>query len=1356
MFGASKSGTSSPVYGDPYYNYVTALLPGNGTNGAQNNTFVDSSTNNFTITRNGNTTQGTFSPFGDLWSNYFDGSGDYIRFPASADWVLSGDFTIEAWVAVSGARSGGTSSANDMQIFRNWTSGNIFQMYVYGDATQSGLGFGLYSQNGAFNINYAYTFGKNVFYHLAATRQGSTVRLFLNGTLVQTGTSSATFGVNNVFEVGGQSYNTDDFFGYISNFRLVAGTALYTASFTPSTTPLTAVANTKLLTCQSNRFVDNSSSNRSVSVFGTPSVQRFCPFGTTSAYDSATLGGSGYFDGSGDYLSVPDSSAFTIGSNNFTIEAWIYTSAANNVICSHWGTVATDCSFLFYLNAGKLRLSYGSGGTNTGVDSTSSVPTNQWVHVVATCTSGTIRYFINGVLDATTFTTVGALNDCTQPLYVGAYLTAGSGITSFFAGYISNLRFVNGTAVYTSNFTPPTAPLTAITNTSLLLNTINAGIIDNAMMNDLETAGNAQISTTQSKWGGGSMYFDGTGDYLTQYPSSLQNYTFNTGDFTVEAWVYIAGNSALDNDGVRTANIATCINRGSGATQTGWLFYINGNSTTTGTGIAFGLYVSNTAYSISGTTTVSQGVWHHIAVSRSGTTTYLFLDGILVTSGTLGNQSITTLYPLDIGGTPWASNQYNRYLNGYIDDFRITKGYARYTTNFNVPTAAFPTFGGVAAPAPPYPTTDPEFEYVTALLHGDGTNGAQNNTFIDSSTNNFAVTRYGNTTQGTFTPFGTLWSNYFDGSNDYLTVPAGTAFAYGTGAFTIEAWVNCFSFSTNPIVWAQTVSGTNYFVLNFSTSGFLQFMYATSGAGTVITSSTAISVNTWNHIAVVREGLGAGQTKIYINGVSAVSGACAQDFTNTTYVPTIGRYTHTNSLDFAGYISSLRVVKGTAVYTSNFTPSTTPLTAIANTQLLTCQSARPIDGSANNFTVTANGNVSSQRFSPFIPAQPYGTATIGGSGYFDGSDSLSLATTPALVLNIGPTAPTFTIECWIYTATATGIILDKGSQPSASIMNYRLSVQTNFIDFGWGAGDLATYSNYSTPAGSLPFNNWSHVAVVSNAGALTIYINGVSQATGTLNSTYVDNGKPLFVGSRYATDQYYTGYISNLRIVKGTAVYTSSFTPSTTPLTAITNTSLLLGFTNGAIFDNAMMADYETLGNSQISTTQKKFGTGSLYFDGTGDWLKTASSPQFAMGTGDFTWEAWIYFASGATYRQIFSTRTTNSSSTAAGSLAVNTTNGLTWWTSAAIVSYATALPLNQWVHVAVSRSGTTLRVYVNGSQVGSATNSDNLTAQVFSIGANNDGTEPFNGYIDDVRITKGYARYTSAFVPPTGPFPNN
>ena len=83
---------------DTYFNLVTLLLPGNGTNGAQNNTFLDSSTNNFTITRNGNTTQGTFSPFSQTgWSGYF-ATGQGLTNASALLSTTANTFTGEAWI----------------------------------------------------------------------------------------------------------------------------------------------------------------------------------------------------------------------------------------------------------------------------------------------------------------------------------------------------------------------------------------------------------------------------------------------------------------------------------------------------------------------------------------------------------------------------------------------------------------------------------------------------------------------------------------------------------------------------------------------------------------------------------------------------------------------------------------------------------------------------------------------------------------------------------------------------------------------------------------------------------------------------------------------------------------------------------------------------------------------------------------------------------------------------------------------------------------------------------------------------------------------------------------------------------
>jgi len=147
--------------------------------------------------------------------------------------------------------------------------------------------------------------------------------------------------------------------------------------------------------------------------------------------------------------------------------------------------------------------------------------------------------------------------------------------------------------------------------------------------------------------------------------------------------------------------------------------------------------------------------------------------------------------------------------------------------------------------------TDPYFNYTTILLSGDTFNTLAFNS--DASVNNYNVSITGNVSASRLTPYGNNWSNYFDGTGDYLTVPASAVFAPGTGDFTVEGWIyptNLMS-AASGVIWSQTVSGTNYFAI-FANNGVIQFYGTLSGGGSAITSgSNNWALNTWNHFAVV-------------------------------------------------------------------------------------------------------------------------------------------------------------------------------------------------------------------------------------------------------------------------------------------------------------------------------------------------------------------------------------------------------------------------------------------------------------------------------------------------------------------------
>jgi hypothetical protein len=212
------------------------------------------------------------------------------------------------------------------------------------------------------------------------------------------------------------------------------------------------------------------------------------------------------------------------------------------------------------------------------------------------------------------------------------------------------------------------------------------------------------------------------------------------------------------------------------------------------------------------------------------------------------------------------------------------------------------------------------------------------------------------------------------------------------------------------------------------------------------------------------------------------------------------------------------------------------------------------------------------------------------------------------------------------------------------------------------------------------------------------------------------------------------------------------------------NVSLLLhgDGTNGSttITDSSPSPKTVTaFGDAQISTAQSKFGGASIAFDGSGDYLQTSTSSGFTMGTGDFTYELWLYPSNtDAGYRRIIIDNTYSSGQSGYGLF--RNGSALEFWKrtpNTRIVDAPGALTAGVWQHVAITRSGNSFRGFVNGIQVG-ATSTDSSESNATFLGIGRDtaaGTGDYNGYIDDLRITKGVARYTTNFTPPTAPFPD-
>ena len=682
----------SILISDPYYYLTTLLLSGNGTNNAQNNTFLDSSTNNFTITRSGNTTQGTFSPFSQTgWSNYFSGSSQYLSVANNTGFDFgSSNFTIEAWAYFTSF-----TATNGNVVVSKGASLSVGADFYSLQATSAGVIQFFFGS--AAPILAGATLSANRWYHLAVTRSGNNFTLWVDGSSSATATSSATLSSGGPLIIGSQSYSPGasdrSIYGYVSNLRIVKTIAVYTGAFTPPTSPLTATQSagtnisaitgtqTSLLTCQSNRFRDASTNNFTITVNGSPSVQAFSPFNPTSSWSAQTNGGSGYFDGNGDYLSSSGGSATAMGTGDFTWELFVYINATAQyqdfIDTRSNPPVGSGDGFAFTLNSGTLTpIVY-----TTGIILTSSrnVVSNSWNHVALTRSGTTLTIWVNGESGGSVSNSTNLSN---QSFYIG-----GANTTQIFTnGYISSVRIIKGQSLATGSFTPPTSPVTtssigwtgvnvasSLTGTcSLLLNFTNAGIYDATSKNDLETVGNAQISTTQSKWGGSSMSFDGSGDYLT--PQNNPQNSMGTGDFTIEAWIYPTS--------VTSAGVSILSNRSDAGADTVLICAFS----TTG-----GLYFHTQATAVlnSGTPPTAN-IWQHVAFVRSSGALRIYLNGTQIGSSVSFTSNLSSTLPLLIGRDGTRSGPAADFA-GYLQDVRITRGYARYTSNFTPPTAAFPT-----------------------------------------------------------------------------------------------------------------------------------------------------------------------------------------------------------------------------------------------------------------------------------------------------------------------------------------------------------------------------------------------------------------------------------------------------------------------------------------------------------------------------------------------------------------------------------------------------------------------------------------------------------------------------------------
>ena len=851
--------------------------------GTGNNTAVtDASTSNHSITVAGDATLGTFSPFRHGgYSHYFDGSGDYLRDDTIADAFETGagycdNFTIEMWIWNDDATSDSNyvigsnnlaNGANDFILGTRKVFWNNSELADYGDERTN---------------RYEWFHLVCVHEHDPSAGSNDTLSVWINGrrTGRHTGLSRISF-ANNAWAFGTEADSAN--FGSLGNYHngyiydvKISKVALYgdiTVIPVP-TAPSTPHETANIFHGFQKGFIDPR-----FTIGGNVSTNTLTPL-DYSVYKDEN-GGSVLFDGSGDYLSYPSSADFALGTGDFTLEAWVYPTSApgggvNNdmTLFGHFGSP----TMFFFLDNATLAPKLYNGSTTVG--SSIGVSDNAWSHVAFSRTSGTLKIFVNGVEGYSASYTFD--HTSTASPYTGK-----SNVTSnrYFHGFISDLRLVKGTGAYTSDFTPPTSPLTAITNTKLLLNMTQGKVIDKSQNNNIVLTG-AVASSAQQHFSENTIFFDGSNDYI-----DIDQPIRGLEDHTHEAWVYPTGGHSQYKGFFASAP------DGSGSGINVSKDVAGGPNNSGGMVIQFNPVVPDNE-------------WSHVVLQRLGGIHALYRNGVLQGTNT-GTVNFDSTY-IRLASRYRNTTTYN--YGGHIHDFRLSKGLARYPY-IAQPKILSQTNSNMEKPDGTFPTVSNASNTLFLIGH--------TNSIVDGSSNSTSITTHGNTQiSAGLLPKGAqtgMASIHFDGTGDYLS--ATTASALGTGDWTVEYWVWHDVLGKNQIHLAFGAYAPAFYYRHSSST--LKFSFYQSGAGLSgnVWTTYAPTPNKWYHLAWVHDD-SENKLALYVNG--AFWGDVTYTGNTTSTSLRVGDDETSAWMD--GNISNLRIVKE-KLYTTNFTPRTSAIQA---------------------------------------------------------------------------------------------------------------------------------------------------------------------------------------------------------------------------------------------------------------------------------------------------------------------------------------------------------------------------------------------------------------------------------------------
>jgi alpha-tubulin suppressor-like RCC1 family protein len=424
-------------------------------------------------------------------------------------------------------------------------------------------------------------------------------------------------------------------------------------------------------------------------------------------------------------------------------------------------------------------------------------------------------------------------------------------------------------------------------------------------------------------------------------------------------------------------------------------------------------------------------------------------------------------------------------------------------------------------------------------------------------------------TQVFVTPFSTIqgsWAAVAAGQSHSLAITADrNLYGWGlnnAGQIGDISTINRISYAVQiPSSWSQVNAGVSVssairtdgalFAWGLGTSGEL-------GTNTAISRSIPTQVGTSSYTSVIAgSNLGAIRidNTVYTWGLGTggqTGHTDALSRSNPTQLGSVGLYLATFVPTKIGTSSWTKVSAGTSASLAVRNDGTVWAWGLGTTGQLglgdvitrsspsqiSASSAPPTDASSNSFTIDVRGGAILSTETPFSPGVG-GDSTFSKSVFFDGiGDALTVAGNSAFAFGTGD----FTIECWINTSSTTGTLFDtrSGSTGVTPLLYFTSSILGYYING----------TNFINASTALVANTWYHVALVRNAGSSRLYLNGSQTGSTYTDTNNFTSTNVIYIGIANDGSNALTGYISNLRVVKGTAVYTTTFTPSTTLLTA--------------------------------------------------------------------------------------------------------------------------------------------------------------------------------------------------------------